>query len=127
MGDTILDWDLTGDISKMIPLRCVDLLRKKKRLASKSPEGHSNRNKRRNISKLQVSEFVWAFLEGTQTVPSYSENNLLEVDSDDEEATLEESTNAVEGESLQTATKIPDAVSSHREESWDDSINEDLK
>lgn len=126
-NNTILKWDLTGDIAKMITSAIVHLSKKNKRLASKSPEGHPSRKKRGNISNLHISEFLLDFKEGTQMVPLYSENNLLEDGSEDEDTTLKESSTAMEDDSSHTATKIPDAVSSHREESLDDSVSEDLK
>merc|ERR1711954_127798 len=61
-NNTIPDWDLTGDLSKIIPSTEPEQSKKNKRLASKSPEGCDNRNHMRNISSLQVLEFVWPFL-----------------------------------------------------------------
>ena len=38
-----------------------------------SSEGQENPRKRKNIFDLQNGEFLWAFLEGTETVPQYDD------------------------------------------------------
>merc|ERR1711954_265611 len=49
-----------------------------KRNAPESPEGRPASKK--NIHSWQVSEFIWAYLEGTQTAPSCDE---VEVETDE--------------------------------------------
>merc|ERR1711954_360771 len=49
-----------------------------KRNAPDSPEGRPE--SKRNIQSWQVSEFIWAYLEGTQTAPNYED---IEVESEE--------------------------------------------
>merc|ERR1711954_68015 len=56
-----------------------------KRNAPESPEGRPASKK--NIHSWQVSEFIWAYLEGTQTAPNYED---IDVETDDVEVETEE-------------------------------------
>merc|ERR1711954_322424 len=63
-----------------------------KRNAPESPEGRPA--SKRNIHSWQVSEFIWAYLEGTQTAPSYDEVNVeteeVPVENDEEDKDAED-------------------------------------
>merc|ERR1712081_96487 len=62
-----------------------------KRSAEESPEGSKMAKKKKNITDLQISEFLWCFLEGTETSPRYEEISWEAVETDlDGEAPVED-------------------------------------
>merc|ERR1711954_6228 len=67
-----------------------------KRTAADSPEGKPA--SKRNVHSWQISEFIWAYLEGTQTAPSYEE-----VDIETEDAADENEEEEKEAEEVQAA------------------------
>merc|ERR1711954_320315 len=80
------DWDLTCKIPDEIEEN-----ENGKRNAPESPEGRPA--SKRNIHSWQVSEFIWAYLEGTQTTPRYDEVDVetkdVPVENDEEDRDAE--------------------------------------
>merc|ERR1712081_155241 len=76
------DWDLSCKIPEE---EKADENENGKRNAPESPEGRSASKK--NIHSWQVSEFIWAYLEGTQMAPSYEE---VEVETEEVPDEIEE-------------------------------------
>ena len=102
-------WDLITSSSRYVPdtVNPFDITKNPgKRGAIVSPEARAK--KRTNIDDWQIVEFVWAFLEGTKTVPEYKNltweqeetNNVeeLEAEVDDEEAVTENDDDSEEEE-----------------------------
>merc|ERR1711954_287341 len=75
-NDTVPDWETCGSYRNPFSQnKQNDSLNKteNKRSAEESPEGSKMAKKRKNITDLQISEFLWCFLEGTETSPRYEE------------------------------------------------------
>merc|ERR1711954_614175 len=86
-NEEVPDWDLNCKIPEE-----SEENENGKRNAPESPEGGPA--SKRNIHSWQVSEFIWAYLEGTQTTPRYDEVNVetedVPVENEDENRDAED-------------------------------------
>merc|ERR1711954_450515 len=81
-NDTVPDWDTSGSYSNPFSQSKQNGDVNKtdnKRSAEESPEGSRMAKKKKKITYLQISEFLWCFLEGTETTPRYEEISWDEV------------------------------------------------
>merc|ERR1711954_320974 len=90
-NEEVPDWDLNCKIDDE-----TEENENGKRTAADSPEGKPA--SKRNVHSWQISEFIWAYLEGTQTAPSYDE-----VDIETEDAADENEEDEKEAEEVQAA------------------------
>merc|ERR1711954_102541 len=108
-NEEVPKWDLTVSTKKNVPdaTNPFDITKNPgKRGAIVSPEARAK--KRTNIDDWQIVEFVWAFLEGTKTVPEYKNltweqeetTNVdeLEAEVEEEDVVTENADDSEEGE-----------------------------
>merc|ERR1711954_619398 len=75
-NDTVPDWETSGSyINPFSQSKQNGDINKtdNKRSAEESPEGSRMAKKKKKITDLQISKFIWCFLEGTETSPRYEE------------------------------------------------------
>merc|ERR1712081_82195 len=84
-NNEIPDWDLSYKrVNPCSQQTSITLDKGDKRQAEESPENQKQKKKTRFVPEWQIGEFLWMYLEGTKTTPSYGEIEEINEEMEDE-------------------------------------------